>query len=333
MKSAVFFLLSGLFAAVTAAGDLATITVVRPAGGAPFAVTGVVEAVRHGTLGAEVSGRVTDVLVRSGDAVKAGQGLVHIAVGDAADTLNARSAAAAGAEARLVSARADFERAQRLRAREYLSVAAMQRSEAALRSAEADAQAARAEAKAARARADWHVVTAPYAGRVTELLVSAGDLATPGRPLVTLYDPAALRVVAHVPESLAAHLKVARAAEFVVGNAAAVAVASWRVIPAIDPRTHSIEVQADIVAAGTLQPGEFVLLLLPIDTAAAPLQIPLGAVTHRSEVTGVYVVDARGVAHLRQVRLGKVTGDTVEVLAGLEAGETVALNPSAAGRP
>ena len=129
-----------------------------------YAATGTVEAVRQGTLGAQVSGRVLEVLVRSGDAVKAGQPLIRIEAEDAVDAASAGAATASGAAARLATARADFERAQRLRAQDYISVAALQRSEAALHSAEAEAQATAAAASAARTRAGWRTVSAPYAG-------------------------------------------------------------------------------------------------------------------------------------------------------------------------
>ena len=170
---------------------------------------------RQGTLASQVSGRVTQLLVRNGDDVKAGQPLIQIDAGDSGDTAVASDAAAAGAAARLVSARADYERAQRLREQDYISVAAMQRAEAALHSAEAEAQASSAQAKAAHTRAAWHTVTAPYAGHVMDLWVSAGDLATPGKPLLAVYDPAVLRVIAQVPESLAGRLQSDKAAEVV----------------------------------------------------------------------------------------------------------------------
>ncbi|MGB8694087.1 MAG: biotin/lipoyl-binding protein, partial [Steroidobacteraceae bacterium] len=88
---------------------------------ASYAATGTIEAIRQGTLGSQVSGRVMKVLVRNGDAVRAGQPLIQIEAGDSGDAAVASGAAARGAAARLVSARADFERAQRLRAQDYVS--------------------------------------------------------------------------------------------------------------------------------------------------------------------------------------------------------------------
>jgi RND family efflux transporter MFP subunit len=164
------------------------------------------------------------------------------------------------------------------------------------------------------------------------LWVSAGDLATPGKPLLALYDPAALRVIAQVPESLAGRLQSGRAAEVVVGTSAPVAIEAWRVIPAIDPLTHSVEVRAELPAGIALQPGQFANLLLPLRETSSQLRIPMSAVLRRSEVTAVYVVDGDGAAHLRQVRLGAAIGDSVLVLSGLQSGDRVALDPVAAGR-
>jgi RND family efflux transporter MFP subunit len=242
-------------------------------------------------------------------------------------------ATASGAGARLAAARADYERAQRLRAQEYISVAAMQRIEAALHSAEAEAQAAAAAASGARSRAGWRVVTAPYAGHVTELFVTPGDLATPGRPLLALYDPAALRIIAQVPESLAPQLQVGQPASLAIERGQTpVQATSWTVVSAVDPATHSVEVRAELPAGSRLQPGQFVRVLLPMKAATAQMLIPARAVLQRSEVTAVYVIDAAGAPHLRQVRLGPVAGDDVAVLAGLAAGELIALDPIAAGR-
>ena len=93
-------------------------------------------------------------------------------------------------------------------------------------------------------------------------------------------------------------------------------------------------------------PGSFVRVWLPADppeskAGAAPsaipgqgprLVIPASAVVRRAELTGVYVVDAKGVPQLRQVRIGRALGDGVEVLAGVAAGERVATDPQAAAR-
>ena len=66
------------------------------------------------------------------------------------------------------------------------------------------------------------------------------------------------------------------------------------------------------------------------------LLVPVSAVVHRSEVTAVYVVDAQGRVGFRAVRAGQhvadeAQGELIEILAGLQVGEQVALNPVKAG--
>jgi hypothetical protein len=122
---------------------------------------------------------------------------------------------------------------------------------------------------------------------------------------------------------------------FVVGEDAArtpLQVSSWAVVGAVDAATHSVMVRAELPVGTSLKPGQFARLLLPLSVGVAELRIPTRAVLHRSEVDAVYVVDASGVARLRQVRLGPVEGEEVVVLAGLQGGEQIAIDPVAAGR-
>ena len=60
------------------------------------------------------------------------------------------------------------------------------------------------------------------------------------------------------------------------------------------------------------------------------LTMPRQALAQRGEVSAVYVVED-GKVSLRQVRPGRSEGEAVEILAGLEPGETVALDPIKAG--
>jgi membrane fusion protein, multidrug efflux system len=62
------------------------------------------------------------------------------------------------------------------------------------------------------------------------------------------------------------------------------------------------------------------------------LFVPAAAVLRRAELTGVYVLDDKGVPTLRQIRLGRADGDRFEVLAGVSTGERLALDPRAAAR-
>ena len=120
-----------------------------------------------------------------------------------------------------------------------------------------------------------------------------------------------------------------------IGGSAPTICSRW---PMLDAATHSVQVRLDLPArtgadASALAPGLFARAWLPGATAGqARLSVPASAVVRRAEMTGLYVVGADGVALLRQVRLGAVSADKVEVLSGVSAGEQVALDPQKAAR-
>jgi hypothetical protein len=102
--------------------------------------------------------------------------------------------------------------------------------------------------------------------------------------------------------------------------------------PGADVRTHTTQVRLDLPPNLTdVYPGMYARAHFVVGRAEK-LVVPASAVLRRSELTAVYVVDAQGAARLRQVRAGEPVGESeVEVLAGLSAGEKVALDPLKAG--
>ncbi|HEY6896321.1 MAG TPA: efflux RND transporter periplasmic adaptor subunit, partial [Rhodocyclaceae bacterium] len=80
-----------------------------------------------------------------------------------------------------------------------------------------------------------------------------------------------------------------------------------------------------------VRPGMFARLHL-LTGSAKKIVVPSGAVVRRGEVSLIYVLDDKSAPRLRQVRLGEAqAGGDIEVLAGLAAGETIALDPIRAG--
>jgi hypothetical protein len=69
-----------------------------------------------------------------------------------------------------------------------------------------------------------------------------------------------------------------------------------------------------------------------VDRASATLSVPIQAIVRRAEMTGLYVLDPNGKPVLRQVRLGQVEGQRVQILSGLMAGELVVSDAQAAAR-
>lgn len=301
---------------------------------------GVVEAVRQTTLSTQVAGAIVSLNIKAGDRVKAGQELLRIDARAAQQGVAASAAQVEAARAQLKVASQELARQKQLHQKQYVSQAALERAQAQWEAAQAQVNALQAQARAAQTQSGFFVLNAPYAGVVSAVAITLGDMAMPGRPLLTMHDPAALRVTAAVPQAmlpaLAANLQAVRyELPGVTGFSMPQQPARVELLPTVDAGTHSATLRLSLPAGGSeVAPGLFARVWLPAAGAAKAgaerLFVPAGAVARRAELTGVYVVDAQGKPHLRQVRLGRQSGDRVEVLTGLRAGDQVATDPQAA---
>jgi len=194
---------------------IASAAVAARGGSASTPYEGVVEALRQTAVAAQVAGAVVAIPVRAGEQVQAGQVLMRIDARAADQTAAAGAAQARAARAALDAAGREFERQEQLFAQGFISRAALDQADARFKTAQAESSAHLASAGAARIQSDFYVVKAPYGGVVAHVAVVLGDMALPGRSLLTLYDPAALRVTAAIPQSAAARLAdgVSRAAD------------------------------------------------------------------------------------------------------------------------
>lgn len=308
-------------AAFAAHAELATLTVQQSNDAAQYVAEGVVEAVRESQLSAQMPGRITALNVKVGDSVKAGQELARIDERIAADQM-------AASRAQLDAGKNEYERQRQLFDKQYISQAAMDR-------AEAQFKAVRAQADSAATQTQLHTIVAPYAGVIAAVPIEVGAMAMPGTPLLTLYDPQRLRVTVSVPETIADTLRSDAAIAIDIPAAAQkISADAIEILPTRDARTHTAQVRLTL-AAGTqkIQPGQFARAYLPTRSAAInAMWIPRSAVVHRSEFDAVYIVAKDGRPQLRQVHLGRVDGENVEVLAGLDAGERIARDPLAAAQ-
>ncbi len=298
-----------------------------------YSTEATVEAVRQSTVSAQIAGRITAVNFDVGDYVKAGQVIVRIDPAEISQAVAGSRAQAAQAEAQLANAKANYERQAQLFQQKFISQAALDRATAEYRAAQAAAQAAKAGVGQTATVRSYTTLTAPFSGVVMTRHVEVGEMATPGKPLMTGFDPTDLRVVANIPQyKLSEIQKSAKASVEIPSLNKWIEAKGITVLPSADVATHTVKVRIDLPENLTdVIPGIYARAYFATGEARK-LVIPTSAVVRRSEVTGVYVIDAKNRVSLRQVRLGEPTarGD-VEVLAGLNPGETIALEPIKAG--
>lgn len=343
--------------AVDASVDRAEVIEVASA----FETGGVVRAKTTAAISARILAPVVKVLVAPGDRVRRGQTLVLLDDRDLrAQQSRATSGVVAGeqslaaaradeqaASAGLQLARATHRRIDALAARKSATAQELDEAVAGLRSAEgraagASARVAEAEAglQAARAAADstqvtasYAVITAPFDGVVSTKPIEAGNLAAPGTPLLTVEDTSAFRLELKVDEGrtaqLAAGQNVAVAIDRTAGDPARTLAGHIDEISrAADAAGHTFVVKVALPADASLRSGLFGRARFS-GPARRALTAPASAIVRRGQLTLVYAIDAEGRARLRPVAIGTEAGDRVEVLAGLDAGDRVVLDPPA----
>lgn len=292
---------------------------------------GTVESRRKTRLSAEVAGRVEAIPFDAGDAVEAGATLVRLDDSDLEAQLAVAESALAAAEARLKEARQAFQRTRNLYEQDSASEQQMDQATAALNQAEAQRSQAAAEIRKLRIRLDKTTVTAPFAGVVVTQHIEAGELAQPGTPLLTMLDPQRLRLVARVQESrIPGLMDDGKARIRVPALGRDFPAERVTIVPQGDERTHTFQVRLRLPEGAPASAGMFGRAAFHLGQFRT-LVVPDAAIVRRSEITGVYVV-ADGRVSFRLVELGEPTTDGHEVLAGLTAGDRIALEPEHALR-
>ncbi len=317
------------------ANEVAVVPAQLKSVGSGFELDGVIQPVKQSTISAQASGRVVTLTVKAGDKVRAGQVLATIDDREAQTGVQRSQAQVAQAQAELRNAQASFDRTRDLQSKGFVSAAALDAADSQLKAALAGHDQAGAGARLSALAQGFTRVLAPFEGWVLQTHTEAGDLAVPGKPLLTLYAPLPIRAVVQVPVSRSGVARSASAVEVQVQNGAT---AQWlrpvstSTVPTADPVSQTIEWRFELPAqaASSLLPGQQV----KVRFAGAQVErmvVPAQALLRRGELTAVYVLSGKGFA-LKAVRLGAEHGaDGIEVVAGLSNGDRVALDPVKAG--
>lgn len=304
--------------------------------GAGFELDGVIEPVKQSTISAQAGGRIGTMLVKAGDKVRAGQLLATIDDREALTGVERSQAQAAQAQAELRNAQSQFNRTRDLQSKGFVSAAALDTADSQLKSAKAGRDQASAGAKQSALAQAFTRVTAPFDGWVLQTQAEAGDLAVPGKPLLTMYAPEPLRAVVQVPVSRSAAAQSAGSVEVAVpgpdGARQWIRPVSRSSVPTADPVSQTIEWRLPLApeTGRALLPGQQVRVRFASGQQER-MVLPQATILRRGELTAVYVVSGTQFV-LKAIRLGADQGQAgVEVLVGLAAGDRVALDPVKAG--
>jgi len=264
-------------------------------------------------VGAEVAGRIVRIRAEIGDAVQKGQVLAEIDASDYASDAKKQEAQAA-TQQRLT------ERYRDLAAKGFISPTQLESAEA--QNVAAYEQNVRAAKNLVRTR-----IVAPVTGRIEQRLVSEGDWIELGKPVFQIATSAALRVRLPFPESTASRIqpgqRVLLSTPTAPGKTVEGKIAQLR--PQVGGTSRSFDAIVEVKNPGDWKPGASVDGEVVVETHANAVTVPEISVVLRPAGAVVYVV-ADGKAQQRIVKTGSKNNGLVEILEGIAAGETVALD-------
>ena len=321
-----------------------------------YEAVGTIEAQIASTLSSKLMGTVRSVHVREGDIVKTGDLLVVIDKRQV--TADLRKAQAGLAEAKraeasarsvLAAAKAEYELAQatynrylKLMEEESASKQEFDEIESRYRQAKASYSQTESMVEVARYRVEQAQaaiaaatvsekdarIMAPYDGKVTAKMIEVGDLASPGTPFLTLEKQGAHCVVFEVPEKHIPSVNLQQKVMVTIPSLQEKALQAVikRINPSADQKSRSFRVRAALPEDNDIRSGMYAKVELTVGETSR-LVIPVTAVKHEGQLTGVYLIDDHQIAHFRLIRMGKTYGDRIEVVSGLKDGDKYIVIP------
>ncbi|MBL8519369.1 MAG: efflux RND transporter periplasmic adaptor subunit [Betaproteobacteria bacterium] len=259
----------------------------------------------------EVSGRISEILFREGQAVEQGAVLVRL---DA----SVQRAEVQQAEANLSLAKTRLDRARDLFSKNFISAQA--RDEA-----ESNFKVAQAAYDLSAARLTKLEIRAPFSGLVGLRLVSIGDYIKDGQDIANLEGIDTLKVDFRVPEVYLKKVNVDQGLQVTL-DALPGATFTGRVFainPLVDAGGRAIVVRAVVKNTDKrLRPGMFARVRLLTDDKRETLALPEQSLVPSGDEFYVFkVVDGRAVR--TKVEIGQRQQGLVEIVGGLTAGEVI----------
>lgn len=280
---------------------------------------------RRVVITSRLSGYIRDLAVREGEHVKKGQLLLRVDPTDIRSLLEQARAKLAQAQATYAEATLDYERYRSLFEQNAASRQQFEKAEARYNIAREQVREAQAARKQAENQLAYAEIVAPVDSIVVSKSKSNGDLAVPGAPILILEDPGQLLVETYIDERNISrisngdkvHLHFPAIDVQVDGEV-------QQVVQTADVSSHRFLVKVSLAPDQPLHSGMYAQVEFAIGSRPA-LLLPREAVVDRADLSAVYVVDAGGISHYRLVRTGREWNGQIEITAGLESGDRVAI--------
>jgi len=274
-------------------------------------VMATVKAAESASIAARISGNITKLPVKLGGSVSRGDILAVIS----ADEIRAK----------VTQAQAQLDQAERNLKREQNLLQKNAATKESVRTLEESRKIAEAAYREARTMLDYTTIKAPFDGVITSKPANIGDLAVPGKTLLTIENESSLQVIADVPEALVLALTIGDRLPVRI-DAADLDIEGTitEIAPTADPRSRTAPIKLDVAPSPALRSGQFARVSLPGSSGTA-IMVPAASVKPFGQLDRVFIV-TDGTARLQLVKTGLTHGDHIEILSGVNGGEQVVVS-------
>jgi RND family efflux transporter MFP subunit len=285
---------------------------------------------RSATIEPQVDGNLTKILVKSGDAVKAGAVLMQIDPLKQVATVEAQQATEQQQKAVYQYNETDLVRQTQLYKDGIISKQAYDQAMQAFSNSKAALDSAGAQTRTQREQLAYYQIRAPFAGIVGDIPVHLGDYVSSSTTLTTVDEDKDLEAYIYIPTERSAEARNGLAVDLLDVNGAVLAHTGLDFVsPEVDNNLQGILVKAPVPKASQqLRNGQILNARITWSTAQTPT-VPVLAVTRIGDQSFLYVAAAQGAgyaAHQVSVKLGEPVGNLYPVLGGLNVGDRVILS-------
>jgi RND family efflux transporter MFP subunit len=271
---------------------------------------GTVNPADQAVIASKLMGTVAQADVNIGQQISEGELLITLNAGEI-------EAQVEQAEALLAQLARNYEREKALLTQKATTAESV-------RTLEDEIRLATAQLAEAQTMENYMRIRAPFDGIITTKEVRRGDLAIPGKPLLTVEGMGALEVHVQVPDSLMALPYDSEVNLVANGELSTGRLIEWS--PAADPASRTRLAKLKLPEDTTLRSGQYVRVDWPAGTTVSTW-IPESALSQMGQMERVFVIED-GKAELMLVKSGQRRNGQIQILAGLDAGERVVLAPS-----
>ena len=278
---------------------------------------------------AQISSRLVGFIknfdVKIGQEVKLGDLLFSIDSSDVKSGILKAQSAYQQAKAALMDAKLDFDRFKKLYAEESVSKQQFDKINLQYKIAQERMISAKTGLNQAKSQLRYANVRAPFKGVVVRKMASAGDLSTPGSPVLLLENRSSLSIRTQVSHELYAILSEGDTVEVVLdGHDKPLLGTIYTLISAADPKTRTHTVKISLSDLNNVNSGTYARIEFQ-QGERQTMMVPKSAIVERSGIQGIFVVD-NGTAFFHMVRLGEVINNNIEIKSGVNLGDMIVIS-------